>query len=183
MTTYLIFTRGVGFISRRIAALTRPPGMAHADVPSHVLIMFASGEGFEAHAHTGGWNRIRASNLADWMAERPGRAAWHVELDSGYTDYWRARCERQIGLWPYDVVSCIRHVGWRRFHLPIRRSTPGAVTCSEAVGRILYDAIDLPGRAGHPPGAFDRLTPVDVLQALTLPINPGLPRTGGPASA
>lgn len=175
MKTYIVWTKGSGWFSRQVSRLTRPSGWNQDNVPSHVLIMFGDGLGYEAHAHTGGWNRIWALELAIWLTD--DRRAWHLELPSSHTEYWRARCEQQVGFWPYDIVSCIRFLGWRWFHLPWRRCTAGAVTCGEAVSRILFDAYDIPPKLGYRPGQHDRVVPVDLMRALPGDIIPGLPPT------
>ena len=167
MTSYTVFSAGVGPISRKIIRITGGPA-------SHVLKLFSDGSGFEAHYEDGGWVRTSYGRLRDWESQAAGRRFWHIPVATG-ADAVKilAKCEGQLGLWQYNRHQLLQLWANLRLRLPVPQSW--RVTCSEAAGKVDFDATDWCALCGLKPQRFDRLTPANMMEAVRSELKDGLP--------
>lgn len=170
-SVHVIWERGKGGMSDMIARVSKVKGMALADTPSHVLILFSDGVGYEAHAHTCGWEIIRREQLE--QRHRSGAMTywrWSPSLHTTEVLDLRTKAHMALGMHDYDEKNIVRLWANRRLRAPVFKS-PARWICSEGVGRIMYPWVDwrqmVRDTVDHRVGCkFDMLTPANMLAAV-----------------
>lgn len=183
---HVVWERGTGGMSNMIARASRAKGMPLDCTPSHVLMMFSDGRGYEAHAHTCGWEIITITDLR--QRERSGAMRyWHYtphKLHSTEVMDMRAKAHGALGMHDYDEKNILRLWANRRLRAPVFKS-PSRWICSEGVGRIMYPWVDwraaVRDNVDHRVGCkFDMLTPANMMAAVPPGhLHEGLPTTHG----
>lgn len=170
----VFFTHKHDFVGRVISYVTCPlrdlfkRGM-HS-VPSHCGVGFYDeGKGdwllFEAQYKTDWIGPFSMDRLADWVTEEEGRWIHQIdlpEIPALKVGHLFQKAKARIGLWDYAYLQLGFLYLWHRLHIPLM-TTP-RVTCSEAVGRLLYPTLDLRKLANV--DKFDYLTPANIYLGL-----------------
>ena len=170
----LFFTHNHGLTGRIISYVTCPLSdlfkrKMHT-IPSHCGIGFFDVDKddwllFEAQYGMDWRGPFSMDELADWVDTGEGRWTHQIvlpEISILKAKQLFQKAKSRLGIWDYAYLQCGFLYLWKRLRIPMVSSAK--VTCSEAVGRLLYPVMDL-RKLAHV-NKFDCLTPVNIYRGL-----------------